>query len=165
MAVRSERWAANAARIRIRSAVIVLGGFVTTIGCSEGFDDGGSGVDVSEQNLTFNVEDKRSPEAVAARNAELEAWVMRGHEKRGREVVATTIIADGRTVDWVDAATVYDQSAPPPAPPPLPPSPEGVEYSMAEEVHGPPGTVPYLRPVFEEYLNGNAKEATVEEFA
>jgi len=65
----------------------------------------------------------------------------------------------------VDAKSVYNVDG---TLPPLPtddPIPAGVTEGEITRVFGPSGTVPYLRPVFESYIDGSANEDSVETFA
>jgi neprosin-like protein len=105
-----------------------------------------------------------SADSVEARRAEVEAWVLAGHERRGHQIVLTETTAGGTVIDWVDRDSTDAAGVEPPPPLDLPPRPDGVEVAEMEPVSGPPGAVPYVRPRFDPYVDGESDATSVDEF-
>jgi hypothetical protein len=107
------------------------------------------------------------PQAAAvaknARAAEVTAWISAQHRSLGRRVVRTDTTDDGTIVDWVDAKTVPGSNAKSPAPL------GGAQNAMAEQalpkkLSGPPGALPFIRPTFLSYVQGDIAANNLDDY-
>ena len=120
---------------------------------------------ISESALRESSEAGPPSSGGMARAEELAEWVMAGHQINGRVVRLTEKLADGRTVDWIETASLPGGGAPAPSPPGDDVGrPAGTEASQTETLFGPPGTVPYIRPVLSEYVEGRYPATSVDEY-
>lgn len=100
--------------------------------------------------------------ARATRNAQVAAWVARNHRAQGHRIVRTEILDDGSIVDWVDPATVPGSNA---VRPPLPAlGTSSSSLATPRELVGPPGTLPFIRPAFTSYVNGDISAVDVDDY-
>ena len=116
-------------------------------GCSSGNLDGDA--TVAETN-TKDVE--TSDVASIARSGEVAAWSLANHAKLGRRIAFTETLEDGRIVDWVERSSIPGADVEPPPQLPATARPAGIQSGTVEELHGPDGTVPYIRPAMVEYV-------------
>jgi hypothetical protein len=105
----------------------------------------------------------RSPQAVMARQAELERWIADGQAQMGHLVVATQVLDNGQIVDWVDKATVRGAGEPPPDDPSSS-LPDGAALGEVPRLVGPTGALPYIRPSFDPYVEGKSNATSVEQY-
>jgi hypothetical protein len=126
-------------------------------GCSSGNLDGDA--TVAETN-TEDVE--TSDIASIARSGEVAAWSLANHAKLGRRIAFTETLADGRIVDWVERSSVPGADVEPPPPLPAAARPAGIQSGTVEELHGPDGTVPYIRPAMVEYVQKGHSSGNLE---
>jgi hypothetical protein len=169
----NRRWfAASSSRLALGVSVALAGA------CS-----GPEGADPSNLNAIGTPTETSalaSPDARAARRAEVEAFVAQRHLKGLRGVV-TKAGPFGEVVDWVnprDLDPAYDSRVPPPAS--RFPAAEGPAAAAAangaplgadiarlwadSKVRGPAGTVPLVRPDFGYYVEGNSPARSLDEF-
>ena len=84
----------------------------------------------------------------------------------GKELLYTTILYNGDVVDWIIAES-YPQSLVPQPDAPAPTSyPFGViqHRSLLHTTYRPPGTVPFIRATFDNYVNGSSGFGSLKEF-
>jgi hypothetical protein len=90
--------------------------------------------------------------------------VISSHEQRGHQIVLVETTQSGTVIDWVDRDSTEAAGVVPPPPLALPPTPDGVQPNELETFAGPPGAVPYVRPSFDSYVNGESEAKTVDEY-
>jgi Neprosin len=100
--------------------------------------------------------------APAARSAQVAAWVAQNHRAQGHRIVRTDTLDDGSIVDWVDAKTVPGSNAVPP--PPLPSGKSVFAQAMPRELSGPPGALPFIRPAFSSFVDGQISAVDVNDY-
>jgi hypothetical protein len=108
--------------------------------------------------------ESRSQDLRAARRAELSDYVLRNHRQAGHRVVKTEVLDDGSIVDWVDRATIPGANDPLPPVPQYPSRPTGVKAATARELSGPAGAVPYYRPSYLPYIEGNDAATSIDDY-
>ena len=100
--------------------------------------------------------------ATAARRDQVAAWVARNHLAQGHRIVRTDTLDDDYIVDWVDPRTVPGSNAVPPPPPASRTSASALAVPRA--LSGPPGALPFIRPAFLSYVQGDVVAVDVDDY-
>ena len=163
---------------------MLLGGVVALCGCS-GADEGGDpsvsskgpqngDVSAKSEGLLLptpsvrRVAIKDFNPAARQRATEIDRFIAKGY--RGFRIVDTVETYSGDVIDYVDPATVPGSTVEPP--PKLTKeelaTPPGVELQPTEvethpELRGPAGSIPFVRPRFDAYLNGESTASSLTE--
>lgn len=121
---------------------------------------GGSEKPVAEPEV-----DRGPLRAIPSRQEQLREWVAANHRRKGHSIVLTETLSDGTTVDWVDRNTVPGgDEPPPPTRAPAPRTGLSSQPATLQRLSGPPGALPFLRPVYTSFINGTSAATTVDEY-
>jgi Neprosin len=145
-------------------------------GCMEGDDalldeayvDESDGESALPPPRVWNAERPVRDAAAARRQREVDRFI-RDELYPGYEILDTTQTYSGDVVDWLDPASVPGSQIQKPPPIPAEELPSGVERGRTEleefaELRGPAGSIPMIRPQFEDYVSGEAEETSFADY-
>lgn len=113
--------------------------------------------------------DQTEPPEPPGRQAEVDAYNAQLYAAQGFEVLATTVTAEGQSIDWVaDGSMAGFYDTPPPKSKDIP-LPKGAERQRTEldehpELVGPAGTIPVYRNRFEGYVSGESGASSLQDY-